>query len=387
MALWVQRFETHVLWSRVEEARALINSLELDPSDAPEQEALAYIGMAIELLERRRKDTEPGEVVPVMLEATDVAVGEWVTYLRMILDGTWTAQQVVPHTDVVLGSLAHWPPLKPAQYLAGIRASVESFSRKVEDALSRTSEEIDESLAAVQSLREQQSSLETSIDAEKQRISEAIADFKMTSTSSVDSFLEEQRSTWSADNSDYRKRADDLIAKLSAHEESARKTVHATTALVVATDYGKYARNKTLAAWVCDIAAAIVGAAGVAAILFHLFTIDPQADSNIGLSLTRLAASLGALGVAALLGRRGAQHHREARAAKRTDLALRRVGPFIADLPKDEQELIVLDVTDRIFIRGDLDSAPAAQEPADNLQARILKLRREKAAKENVEIE
>ena len=103
-----------------------------------------------------------------------------------------------------------------------------------------------------------------------------------------------------------------------------------------------------------------------------------QADANIGLSLTRLAASLGALGVAALLGRRGAQHHREARAAKRTDLALRKVGPFIADLPEDEQQLIVEEFTDRVFIRGELDGPQSDSRPA--LVQLINDMRKRKAA-------
>jgi len=381
MALWIDRYNAHALWSRVGEARALINSLALNPDDRAEQDALAYIGMVIELLERRRKETEPGEVEPSMLEETGAAVADWVGYLQMVRDETWTAQQVVPYADAVVRSLAHWPPLKPAQYLSGIHASVESFNRKIGDALDRVSEQIQSTNAALETLQTEQGSLEASIASEKQRISEAIADFKTTSTAAIDSLIEEQRSRWSDAEAAYRERADDLLAKLTAHEEAARKTVHATTALVVATDYGRYARNKTWAAWICDIAAALVGAAGVGAILFHLFTIDPDADSNIGLSLTRLAASLGALGVAALLGRRGAQHHREARAAKRTDLALRRVGPFIADLPKEEQELIVLDVTDRVFIRGELDSVPDGAEPGSSLQDRILKLRREREEK------
>lgn len=362
------------------DVRAVVNAIKLDPSDAAEQDALAYIGMAIELLERRREETEPGEVVPTMLDSTNSAVGDWDSYLEMVRDGDWQAQQVIPYTDAVIATLAHWPPLKPARYLSGIQTSVESFGGKVARALVAVTGDIDAAKAAVITLGDQQRTLQASIDTEKQRISEAIAEFKTTSVATVEEIIEEQQRAFADADAGDRARADALIKKLEDSEEAARKTVHATTALVVATDYGRYARNKTWAAWICDIGAALVGAAGVGAILYHLFTIDPEADSNIGLSLTRLAASLGALGVAALLGRRGAQHHREARAAKRTDLALRRVGPFIADLSKDEQDLIVLDVTERVFIRGDLDSARAAVPEGQSLQERILKLRKEKAA-------
>ncbi|NKX94131.1 hypothetical protein HF995_12770 [Sanguibacter hominis ATCC BAA-789] len=114
--------------------------------------------------------------------------------------------------------------------------------------------------------------------------------------------------------------------------------------------------DKTIAAWVCDIAAALIGAAGLAVIVFHLLSLDPESDANIGLSLTRLAVSLGTLGVAGLLGHRGQQHHLEARAAKRTDLALRQVLPFTANLDEDDRRAIVREFTDRVFIRGDIDT-------------------------------
>lgn len=94
-------------------------------------------------------------------------------------------------------------------------------------------------------------------------------------------------------------------------------------------------------------------------IVFHLLSLKPESDANIGLSLTRLAVSLGTLGVAGLLGHRGQQHHLEARAAKRTDLALRQVLPFTANLEEDDRRAIVREFTDRVFIRGDIDTPKA----------------------------
>lgn len=91
---------------------------------------------------------------------------------------------------------------------------------------------------------------------------------------------------------------------------------------------------------------------------------DAGADGDVGLSLTRLAASLGTLGIAALVAHRGNDHHREARAAKRTDLALRRVGPFTSNLSADIRERIVVETTDRIFVRGELDEGGAAADAA-----------------------
>jgi len=387
MTIWGERFRNHALWPEVVRARTTVNALQVDPSSKPEQDALAYIGIVLELLERRQIDSDPLEVTPVMLGNTLAQVTQWNAYLENVRDGSYAASNVIDATDGIMNTFAAWPPMKPARYLSGIQASVEQFSRKVAESLAgvtRQSSDLETDLAALTAANEQ---LRSSIETEKQRIAESLADFKTRSADKVDEVLAEQgkritaRSEgWAEEDAKYRTKAAAVLTQLDKHLDTARKTVHATTALVVATDYGQYARNKTWAAWICDIGAALVGAAGVAAILWHLFTIDPAADSNVGLSMTRLAASLGTLGIAALLGRRGAQHHREARAAKRTDLALRRVMPFIVDLPEDEQQMIVLEFTDRVFIRGDLDSADSGADRG--FRDRILALRKEKRAQE-----
>ena len=385
MTIWAERFKHHPLWPEVERARAIVNQLDIDVNDRAQQDALAYAGAVLELMERRRADSDPLEVTPSMLNETNTQAQQWSAALDNVLDVSWVMTDAVGPTDNVLTSLAAWPPMKIARYLSGIQASVDSFAAKVEEALvrvSKASTSVDDELAK---LTKDQTTLRTNIDTEKQRIAEAVATFTTESAAEVTTLIDEQEERiagqigeWKATDTGYRADAKQLIEQLKKHEESAKKTVHATVAWTVATDYGKYARNKSIAAWLCDLAAAIVGAAGVGAILWHLFTMDSTADTNIGLSLTRLAASLGALGVAALIGKRGAQHHEEARAAKRTDLALRKVGPFIVDLAEDEQKVIIQEFTDRVFIRGDLDSVDIKGRTP--LRETILAMRKEKAA-------
>jgi hypothetical protein len=383
MTIWGERFRQHALWAEMARARITVNALKMDPTSEREQDSLAYVGIVLELLERREADSDSLEVTPVMLDNTLAQVAQWNVLLDNVLAGVYAVSDVIDATDGVMTTFAAWPPMKPARYLSGIQASVEQFSRKVSESLAVVSEQASALNSDLLALTGSKDRLGASIDTEKQRISEAIADFKTQSVEKVEELLaarsdqiSDMTDVWSERDMAHRTKASEILAQLHKHEATARKTVHATTALVVATDYGKYARNKTWAAWICDIGAALVGAAGVGTILWHLFTIDPVADSNLGLSLTRLAASLGTLGIAALLGRRGAQHHKEARAAKRTDLALRRVMPFIVDLPEDEQQLIVLEFTDRVFIRGDLDSSDS--ETDRGFRERILALRKEK---------
>lgn len=381
MTYWGDRYRNHALWAEVSGAREQLNGVEVAPDDPRSNELLAYVGQVIELLERRNEETDALEVSPGALDGTSSVVSQLGAGLQNVNAEVWTMEDVVPAADSVMNALASWPPLKPARYLSGIQAATDSFASKVQETLDSVSAGSEDTKTRLSELATAESELQSQIDEQKARIAEAVAEFKTESKTEIDELVEakdaeiaEYVRSWTEKNRSHEAEAVQLITRLKEHEQTARSTVHATTALVVATDYGKYARNKNFAAWTCDVAAALVGAAGVTAILVHLYTLDGVADSDMGVSMTRLAASLGTLGIAALLGRRGAQHHREARAAKRTDLALRRVGPFIVDLPRDEQQEIVLDFTERVFIRGDLDGSGA---PSDEktLRERIQRLR------------
>lgn len=385
--LWDERFKSSAVWQYVEQARAHMNASTM-PTERGEQDALAYVGMVLELLEERRNKSDAREISPAMLNNLGASVSNLANYVESVNSGSYQWSQITPHADAVLDTLASWPPMKIAHYLSGLSSATDAFQNKAAQAIEELSGRETKASMELDELQSKQEALSEAIGTERQRITEAIATFTTEAAEAVsdmrdtqDRKLSELLTQWSASNDDARQEATQTLTRLNALEEQARNVVHATTSHIVATDYGRYARNKTIAAWVCDIAAALVGAAGLLVIVHHLLNIEPDADSNVGLSLTRLAVSLGTLGIAGLLGRRGQQHHLEARAAKRTDLALRQILPFTANLDEDSQQKIIREFTDRVFIRGDIDTAqgrstkdqilsgPTRKDPVDESKA------------------
>jgi len=363
--LWQERFVASSAWQHLEQVRAHMNA-SVAPEDPSDSDALAYVGSVIELLERRRIDSDPLEITPTMLSSLASATASLAAYVESVNTGGHSWSMITPQADAVIDALAAWPPLEIAHYLSGLHSAVEGFQTKATQAVTVVRETARDVENELQTLREGQGDIKALVDTERQRITEAIAQFTADSSAAVAQVQEDQEqrlldiaARWETTEAAATSRADATVQRLGELEKEARNVVHATTSHIVATDYGRYARNKTIAAWVCDIAAALIGAAGLAVIVFHLLSLDPESDANIGLSLTRLAVSLGTLGVAGLLGHRGQQHHLEARAAKRTDLALRQVLPFTANLDEDDRRAIVREFTDRVFIRGDIDTPKA----------------------------
>ncbi len=360
------RFENHQLWPILEQARTHMDATTA-PDDASENEALAHVGAVLELLERRRQDSDPAEVTQTMLDAVTPPTQTLAQQVEAVNAQNIVWTQAVGAADALLDSLATWPPLKPKDYLEALASATSKYQEKVARAIDDTGTRADAVTERLDALSTMQGELETSISGERQRITEAVADFETSSAESILEVRNDQEQQLVAFLQDWQTRrgqadedAQSALDHLRALETEASNVVHAATSHIVATDYGRYARNKTVAAWVCDVAAALVGAVGVGAMVFHLLSMEPEADANVGLSLTRVAVSLGTLGIATLIGRRGQQHHLEARAAKRTDLALRQVLPFTANLDQAERQAIVRAFTDRVFIRGDLDSPPTS---------------------------
>jgi hypothetical protein len=370
MSSWEKRYTEHELWTKV---KLLQDQLaEMDAPEAPDaRDSLEYLVAVTELAAARRTGTPALQVTETMLVDLAQKAQSVIDQLASWREEAITDSQMDTATQSIVQALAGWPPLSSQQNLEADTAAVTKICEAADRAIDSVTQQRDELAEKLSELESKRAALETKIEEQTQVVTDAVSTFQQDSSTR----LEECSEAWKQEREKQKSSAEQKLETLAELEKQARGLVHATTATVVATDYGKYARNKTIAAWICDVAAALIGGVGVGAIIWHLYSAEAGADGDVGLSLTRLAASLGTLGVAALVAHRGHDHHNEARAAKRTDLATRRVGPFTANLPPDVRERITLEVTERIFIRGELDEPAASNGSGPSLVDRIVQLR------------
>ena len=367
MALWKSRFDDHDLWTVVERARATMNDTGLPDAQA-ERDALDYAGMVLELLERRRNDTDGREISPAMLAATQNAATNFASQLDAVAAGQYTWQQLVPYVDEVITALGQWPPLKLQRYMSGISAAADSFRDHVLAAVDRVDARAGSLATTLEALEARQSELDSSVSLERQRITEAIATFTSTGDEAVRQWTDEHEDAikartdaWDAALESARGEADSHRARMDDYEAKSRKVLEAVGVNSTATDFGSYANDQGHAAntW-RRVAATVFVIAGVWFIVSSLpwFTDGAELWQS---SVARLGVTAAVAGVGAYAARESSQHRRHERQAKQVQLVLTALEPFIANLPERDQNAIRSESARAIFVLQSETSADGDQ--------------------------
>lgn len=141
---------------------------------------------------------------------------------------------------------------------------------------------------------------------------------------------------------------------------------------VISTEYGMYATKQDAAANKWSWSAVVTAAAGV---VVAVVVILSGHDLTVTDSIARTAISVAVLGVAGFMARESSGHRREARDAKRTQLDINTMRPFLATLPEEQQIELQRQLALRVFNRplanegqhtsmspfsGKLDEAPSS---------------------------
>lgn len=360
MSLWETQFKDHPLWRTMEQARATMNAIQI-PEDRSDRDALSYAGMVLELLEKRREDSDAREISSSMLALTNDAAANFAVHLGHVQVGQYTWSQVTPTTDALVHSLGMWPPMKIAHYMSGLNAAVEGFERRALEAADRIQLRAGEVEGNISALAAKQDELDATIAAERQRITEAIATFTADSREAVTDWVAEQEGeltarthAWDEALSDARVQATKHSAQMAEYEAKSRKVLEAVGVNSTATDFGSYAKEQRKAADSWRRGAAIVFL--LAGAWFIYSGLPSITDGNEGSgalwesSLARLGVTAAVAGVGAYAARESAQHRRQERQAKQVQLVLTALEPFIVNLPEDEQNEIRGESARAIFV-------------------------------------
>ncbi|MDO3214566.1 hypothetical protein [Mycobacteroides abscessus] len=424
---WETRFDNHPLWGALQSLKDQVDSLEL-PSDPALAAAYNRVLRMVTTVESYKDSDNSKDLYSnTMLQQVYNAITQYVAneVSQYAQDPTMYPARLTSaaeNVDTVFDELAKWPALSTrgravaagqaaAQYadaseaaLARFTAEVADINEKVAVLRAQIGTQIDEvqttrdetveqlresSNSELASLKSQVVDLENEITTHTKRLEE----FSNTTESKL-SLKVEELSDWSKERIEKRivdelesiwsktdstvEHAEKELAEVKRlhreteqHTEQTRNLVQSFAERAVADDYQKNARNKSVAGWFWDISGFIVGAVPLTVVLYHFLVVTEVSDSIETLTLTRLGISAAAVGVAALCFHRGSQNHKESRLAKRTDLRVRTVHSFLANLDSDVQQAVLEGMADQIYLQGRLD-APGAEAVTDDDERNFL---------------
>lgn len=362
-------YRSHSLWATLDDAKARLNQHleagELDGATARVErvrDILSYIdGM---------RGIPNITVTQGSLDAASQNLANLVAYLPN-LEPFFSSAYGTLTFDSLAELVAPWPQSRPAE-IAGLRSSIELVDSAV-DAAHRRVISLDEKLKAMDATIEEHEAAQLAIaanmvaevgtrvaevsrnvetlistaEAQKGRIDTAISEIS-TKASEHEADRDE---VWTVRLQDHSDSVAEYMARMEGYEARSVKVLEAVGVNSTATDFGQYAMEQRNAANRWRLAAAIVFvAAGTWFIASSFPWFTAEGTDAWESALARLGVTAAVAGVGAYAARESSQHRREERRSKQVQLVLTALEPFIANLPKDEQNRVRTASAEAIFV-------------------------------------
>jgi gas vesicle protein len=265
--------------------------------------------------------------------------------------------------------------LKPFPlYLVQTEAAVEAkealkaqreFLKETVEWLHRT---VDESTDSVEKLRETIGAEETKISEQVKRLDDALNTQNNTFTTRVEEWKEKSDGAAASIVA----KGDQHLAALIEMEEQSRNLVDATSRHTITAEYGDYAKSQERAAFWWSVGAVASAIGGFVYLAIVLAGIHSASVPETIVKAT--VSSLVVLG-AGFMSHESSGHRKEARDARRTQLDLNALDPFLTKLGEDEANDLRREFAQKIFGR------PLANDKSQKPYEWILgKLQRDKKA-------
>lgn len=249
--------------------------------------------------------------------------------------------------------------------IAGIRADIAAANAERQTAETGFTEKLDAAAKELSALADKIAQSDAAVAQQVQRLDKAITDHVSTfgtkltewqaqvddavtavtprfegALSEIKRLAQEQRDEW-------QEQANEQLGALREMEAQARALVQGTAQWTISHQYGAYAQDEEKQAAKWAMGAVGLGCTGIAALFFGLLAAGQQTS---GEAFFKSSISLAVLTVAGFMAKEASGHHHEARDAKRVQLDLDALEPFVSNLG-DDADALKLATAIRIFNR------------------------------------
>lgn len=367
----IDSYRNHSAWTTLDSLTEM-----LDDSSSLNSGMRAFILYLVKDLSTRKNSTKHYYVGPSQLDELNRCIQNIITSLSNYENNpVGYEQHLISSVQNAYSLLATNWPANNGRTIAGIA------EHTAEQVIQRTQEQLDQVDEAASEIYNAQNRIialkddyESSIGTWKASHDETLKTYVDDFESTKDNILDEKR-TEMADavkeaRDSTKKMKDDCAETIEAATSEATQTMegflneankiledlkstsNAIASKVIADDYGKYARHKTVSGWIYDFIAFAFSLAGIYLVWWFL---DTHQGDLASAEIYKLAVAVATFTIAGFLFRRGTAQHKEAKVAKRTQLTLAQYRPFIANLDTGAKEEITFNIAERVFIKGEID--------------------------------
>jgi hypothetical protein len=392
---WDAEFAAHPLWPGVEQFGETLNRCP-PTDDVAQREHLDRLRrVLIELDARHLSDPMlvRRPVIDSLYQALTTMNNQVVNYISNPAQwSSYLAPAANQQADEVLALLNQFPQPTRGPQATAARAAAKAYRDAADDFINEVRASAEKAIASVEQDRETSSTATELALAEVERLRTAITqtDARMTEqitrletsltahqsafetqqSERADRFQKEQEAFRekaeqqllvaqgaSAEQAEQdRRTAQQTLDALNRLHEEAKVVVEATGRRAVTSEFGQYAAKQARAAFWWAVAAVVFAVGGFGFIAVQIATLH-KGDLSWQLVAYKIAASVALVLVAGFCAKQSAGHRDQERQAKRRQLEINALEPFLARLPEEQAETLRVKMADRILVQ------PAPEPP------------------------
>lgn len=375
VAVLQENFEAYGLWGLCDEVQSLINRA-IENADSGEFLSLHRLSEAVNEIASLRHISAwrfPNDGAPQALHAQLESVK--LPLLALVEEPEISrSDDIEAHLLHISANLLNCPsPIMSSEYLEDLAGLTEKYRTGIAGAIQRARQstlDVEVELqkvvtakdTAIDALNEQIEDLKYTIADEKTAVSAQASRLDTALTTNSTAFttkmtawqesLETDRKEAKAKGEQQllasQNEAEQHIGQLEALEEKARNLTEATARHSISAEYGTHAKKLSLAANLWSISAVLLAVGGLIALVFMINGIEDLTPAE---AIWKTSVSALTVAIATYMGREAAGHRKDARDAKRMQLDLNALEPFLANMEEETAQALRERFAKQIFSR------------------------------------
>lgn len=359
MSVLQNEFDSYELWGLCESVQSQIEKIlkTVNASDFPALVRLSEAVVQVASLRHIPAWRFPDAGIPQALHSYLTSVMSPLSALVENPDVS-IEPQIEDHLVQISTNLLNSPsPIMSPQHLADMTALTEKFKVAIGQAIERAQQAsvkaeaelqnvVTAKDAAIATLTEQIEDLRETIAGEKADVSAQATRLDTALTTNNTAFttkMTEWQESLATDRKEAKetaeqqllasqKEASQHVSNLEALEEQSRKLTEATARNSISTEYGTHAQLLTKSANRWSFSAVALAVGGLVVLVFMINGIEKITPAE---AIWKTSVSALTIAIATYMGREAAGHRRDARDAKRMQLDLNALEPFLANMKDD----------------------------------------------------